>query len=317
LTLSTSLFHEPWWLSAVTGGRYNEVVFKQGNQLVGRLPYVAKQQGPFHVLRMPAFTHLLGAAVDAGVGKHQTKLVRRLSITRALIDQLPPFVYFKQIFDPSIDSGLAIADGLAFQDRGFKVAPQYTFQIDCRNDLKSIWDGMHFKVRQHVRRAEERYSVITLDDPDRFVQGYLENVRKSGKVNRIDFNHFPTLFSECQIRMSGEILAAVGTDGASVAMVYLVWGHGIMYYLLSTRDPEVADSGAISLLLWSAMQRAHQRGLIFDLDGVYTSGTARFLSGFGGQIKVRLIVTRAQPIYQFLQYLKMKVSHNDGNRDFT
>jgi hypothetical protein len=183
--------------------------------------------------------------------------------------------------------------------------------------MESIWASMHFKVRQHIRRAEERYSVVTWDDPDRFVQCYLENIRKSGRANRIDFSYFPALFSECKTRMCGEILAAIDSDGAPIALAYLVWGQGIMYYLLSTRDPEKADSGAISLLLWSAMQRAHQRGFCFDLDGVYTSGTARFLSGFGGQIKVRLVVTRAQPTFQFLQHLKSKVSPDDGNKDFT
>ena len=266
---------------------------------------------------MPAFTHLLGPAIDAGVGKYQTQLIKRLSITRDLIDQLPSFAYFKQIFDPSINNGLAIADGLAFQDRGFRVAPQYTFQINCRIDLEDIWAGMHFKVRQHIRRAEERYSVVDLDDPDRFVQCYLDNIRKAGRLNRIDFRYFSTLFSECRRRTNGEILDAADSHGTSVAMVFFVWGRDVMYYLLSTRDPQIADSGAISLLLWSAMKRAHQRNLDFDLDGVYTSGTARFLSGFGGQIKVRLVVTRAQPIYRALQFAKMKLRSGDGNEDFT
>jgi lipid II:glycine glycyltransferase (peptidoglycan interpeptide bridge formation enzyme) len=304
-------------LSAVTGGRYSEVTFEQGSQVVGRLPYVAARRGPFRILSMPAFTHLLGPVVDSGVGKHQTQLIRRLSITRALIDQLPSFAYFKQIFDTSIGGGLAIADGLAFQDRGFRVAPQYTFQIDCRNDLAAIWSDMHFKVRQHIRRAEKRYSVVAIEDPDLFTRSYLANVDRSGKINRIDFSQFPTLFSECQIRKCGEILSAIADDRSPAAMVYLVWGHGVMYYLLSTRDPKMADSGAVSLLLWSAIQRAHQRNLNFDLDGVYTSGTARFLSGFGGQIKVRLVVTRTQPIYRILQAAKAKMVSSDGNENFT
>ena len=314
--LTFSLFQEPWWLSAVTGDRYDEVIVNRGDQLVGRLPFVAGRRGPFKVSIMPAFTHLLGPAVDAGVGKSQTQLVRRLSITRELIDQLPPFAYFKQVLDPSISCGQAIADGLAFQDRGFRVSPQYTFQIDCRSGPAGLWDGMHTKVRQHIRRAEEKCTVVALDDPNHFIHFYVNNIKKSNKVNRTDFSQFPALFSECKARTSGEILSAIGPNGEPAAMVFLVWGHGVMYYLLSTRAPDIGDNGSVSLLLWSAMKRAHQLNLKFDLDGVYTSGTARFLSGFGGEIRVRLIITRAHPFYRALQFAKMTL-RSDETPNFT
>ena len=180
---SFSLFQEPWWLRAVTGGQYKEATVKQGELVVGRLPFVMARRGPFTLSLMPAFTHLLGPAVNVGAGKPQTRLMRRLSITRDLIDQLPSFAFFKQVFDPALSDGLAIADGLAFQDRNFRVSPQYTFQIDTKRHPDSIWEGMHFKVRQHIRRAEERYSVKTVDDPDRFIHFYAENLKKLHRPN--------------------------------------------------------------------------------------------------------------------------------------
>ena len=75
-------------------------------------------------------------------------------------------------------------------------------------------------------------------------------------------------------------------------MTYLAWGHGAMYYLLSTRSLR-GDYGAVSLLLWSAMKLAHKLGLVLDLDGVYSTGPAKFLSGFGGSIKTRLMIRRS------------------------
>ena len=304
MSLSSSLFQEPWWLSAVTGGGYDEVTVTQGNQVVGRLPFIATRQGPFRISIMPEFTHLLGPAIDTGVGKPQTQLLRRLSIARNLIDQLPPFAFFMQALDPCAAGGLALADGQAFQARSFQVRPQYTFQMDCHADLEIIWHGMQTTVRRDIRRAEERYSVIVLDDPDHFVHFYLQNLKKRTKTNYIGFNRFPTLFSACTKRMSGEILCALNSDGGPAAMVFLVWGHGVMYYLLSTRAPDIGDRGSVSLLLWSAIKRANQLKLMFDLDGVYSSGTARFLGAFGGKIGVRLIVARAQPIYRTIQFMK-------------
>jgi lipid II:glycine glycyltransferase (peptidoglycan interpeptide bridge formation enzyme) len=309
--LKSSLFHEPWWLNAVSGGGYEEAVVQQGGKTVGRLPYVPARRGPFRIARMPAFTHLLGPLVDAGVGKPQTRMAKRLSITRALIDQLPEFSYIEQHFDPAVDDGLASADGLAFQDRRFIVAPQYTFEIDCRRKPEELWDAMHFKTRQHIRRAEEKYVSGTFEDPERFASIYQRNIGALGRKNRMDFELFPSLYSECRSRQCGEIIAAFAPDRTPVSMVYLVWSADTMYYLMSTRSGSAEDNGSVNLLIWSAMQLAHQRGLKFDLDGVYTSGTARFLSGFGGEIKTRLVARRSGTAFRALQYLKLRYSRNE------
>ena len=126
-----------------------------------------------------------------------------MSITRGLIDQLPAFDYFKQAL-PS-----ALADGLAFQDRGFQVSPQYTFEIDCRDSTENIWDGMHYKTRQHVRRAEEKYVVTGLDDASDFVQFYRDNLQRRGLRAFAALDQFPTLAAACWDRDSGEILGPV------------------------------------------------------------------------------------------------------------
>ena len=306
-----SIFHEPWWLSAATSGRYEEVVVEQKGRVVGRLPYLPAQRGPFRLSRMPPFTHLLGPVIDSGDGKPQTRLTRRLSIARALIDKLPRFIHFEQQFDPSLDDGLARADGLAFQDRGFAILQRYTYQIDGRRDLDHLWNAMHFKTRQHIRRAEEKYVARTVDDPGVFTDAYLRNTQALGRTNLMDFGRFPALFAQCRARNCGEILAAFAPDGSPVSMVFLVWSDTAMYYLLSTRHPDPADNGSTSMLLWSAVKNAHQRGLTFDLDGIYSSGAARFLIGFGGQIRTRLMVRRSGPMFGAWLYLKQCCSTNE------
>lgn len=310
--MQISLFHEPWWLSAATGGHFEESVVRQGDDIVGRLPYVMKRRGPFYAVRMPPFTHILGPVIDAGEGKPQTRLQRRISITRSLIDQLPRHSYFHQHLDPSLDGKLAIADGLAFQERKFEVTHQYTFEIDCRRSVADLSAALYLKTRQHIRRAEKEYSVRNVDDPKVFVEFYLKNLKAWGRKNRIEFEHFFTLFGESRAHESGVILGAFDHADSPVAMTYLVWGHGIMYYLLSTRTFDTADHGGGSLLIWSAMKQAHEMSLVLDLDGVYSSGTAKFLSNFGGDIKTRFLIRRAGIAYGALQYLKRKVAPDES-----
>jgi lipid II:glycine glycyltransferase (peptidoglycan interpeptide bridge formation enzyme) len=200
---------------------------------------------------------------------------------------------------------------LAFQDKGFAVAQQYTFQIDCRLEVEKLWDAMHFKTRQHIRKAEKKYTAQSLDDPAMFTGTYLRNLKAHGKTNLMDFDRFPALFAECRARDCGRILAAYAEDGSAAAMMYLVWSSTTMYYLLSTRRPDAGDGGSINMLLWSAMKFAHERGLIFDLDGVYSSGAARFLSGYGGEIKSRLSVRRSNKLFGAWQYLKQSYAKHE------
>jgi CelD/BcsL family acetyltransferase involved in cellulose biosynthesis len=300
-TIVELLFHERWWLSAVTQGQFREVTVTNNGRVVGRLPFVITRKMGLTMVRMPPFTHVAGPAVDAGEGKPQTQLLRRLSIVRDLIDQLPPFDSFKCALRATT------ADGLAFQDRGYQISPQYSFRIDCRRDPREIWQDMHFKTRQHIRRAEEKFSVVALEDPDEFVRFYEANVRKQGRTNQLNFASFGAVYRESRARDSGEILCATWPGGAPTAMVFLVWGHGSMYYLLSSRASDAGDNGSINLLIWAAIKRAHERHIVLDLDGVSSSGTARFLSGFGGHLEMRLIARRSRFIYSALQYAKRRL----------
>lgn len=298
---SGSLFHERWWLSAVTQGNFEEVTVSKGGRLVGRLPFVINRKMGFTTVSMPAFTHVLGPWVNVGEGKEQTQLLRRLSIVRDLLDQLPRFDSFK------LALSAASADGLAFQDRGYELTPQFTFLIDCCREPREIWEQMHAKTRQHIRRAEEKFTVVASGDPHRFMRFFRTNANRRGRVVPADFGVFETLFHECRTRDCGEILSAIRPDGTPTAMIYVVWGHGTMYYLLSSRAADADDNGSINLLIWSAIKRANERGLLLDLDGVISSGTARFLSGFGGRLNVRWIARRARLPYAMLQFAKRRI----------
>lgn len=299
-----SLFHEYWWLDAVTAGRFSEVEVRRGDYLVGRLPFSLIKRNGLRHLCMPDFTHLLGPLVNSGEGKLQTRMMNRLSTVGSLIKRLPLFDSLRVVTDPLADDGLTAVDAIAFQSHGFQVSHQFTFHLDCRVDLKILRAGMESRVRQNIRRAQERFTIETIDDPARFIAFYLENLTKINRKSYMPFNQFPVLFSECQARNCGLVLAAMQPGGVPVAMTFIVWDSDTMYYLLTTRAPNEKDNGSVSLLIWSAMQRAHDLGLTFDLDGVTTAGTARFLSGFGGAPRIRHVVTGGGSLYNIVESVK-------------
>src|SRR5262249_40075375 len=156
----------------------------------------------------------------------------------------PRVHYFRQLLD------VENHEVQAFLNRGFQIGIENTFRLDGRGALDETWAGMRDKTRNLIRKSEQKYALRSLTDPQHFVRFYVETIEKRGKRNEIDFARFPALFSECTARNQGEILVARTHDGTPAAMLFLVWGNGVMYYLLSVRDIALADSGAISLLIW-------------------------------------------------------------------
>ena len=206
------------------------------------------------------------------------------------------------------------SDAVAFQSCGFMVRIQGNFQIDCRASLVSILENMNFKTRGHVRKSEKDFTVDVTDDPQVLASFYRENMERAERNDAMVFDNFPGLFAACRERDSGEVLVARSNVGDPVAMVFLVWGGGVMYYLLASKLPGTGSAGAANLLMWSAIRRAHERGLVLDLDGIIHPGQMRFFMGFGGQMSSRLIVTRGRPLYHVARYARQCLQRIRGGK---
>lgn len=292
------LFHEPWWLTAATGGNWRETTVTVDGRVVARLPYVTAKRYGLTRIYMPSFTNILGPVVGAGAGKPQTQLMRRMSLIRDLLDSFPPFDHFAVVLDPE---GV---DGLAFQTRGFRLSARYFCTIDCRRDLDELWKGMNYRLRQNIRRAEEKFQVAEVTDPEAFIDFYEQCYRSQGLRNTMDFSHFRALFEEASRRDAGEILCARWSDGRPAAMIFTAWDDHAAYYVLSARAGHDGDNGSICLLIWSALGRAHRRGLIFNFLGMTTAGRVKFYLGFGGVPLTGVLATAASRRYQAVAWIR-------------
>jgi hypothetical protein len=296
------IFHEHWWLAAASGERVTEATVEQGGRLVGRLPYVCRKRLGFRLIGMPALTHVLGPLVDAGRGKPETQLRTQLTIVRELLEQLPPFDRFMQ----ACESSTALV--LAFQQCGFAVKPQCNFRLDCRARLPDLLGLMNFKTRGHIHRAEKDYAVAPVNDPYSFMTFYRSNMAKAKRTDTVELERLPTLLQACREHDAGEIIAVQDREGNPLAMAFLVWDSTALYYLLATRTPDSSSANAANLLVWAAIQRAHERGLSFDFDGIVHAGQMRFFLGFGAQLCSRLIVTRTRALYGAARFVRLQMA---------
>lgn len=286
-----TIFHEDWWLNALTGGDYDEVTVRAGNRMVGRLPFVIRRRiGGRVICEMPALTHFLGPAIEAAEGSACNRALKQAQIIRELLLQLPRTGAFRQRLHGGIQ------DTMAFQENGYAAAADFTFELHPAPETL-LWKAMRDKTRNMIRRARTLYTVVPVDDPGQFADLYEANVQSKGGRFYYAKPEIRRLIAESLARGCGRAIAARAEDGSIAAAIFCVWDQRSAYYLLSTRLQH-SDNSAVSLLLWDAITHAAARGLIFDFDGVSSQGNRVFFTGFGGCIRPRYVVTRQTPYYR-------------------
>jgi len=278
--LAPTIFHEPWWLDIATEGRYSVVEVSEHGRVVGRWPYFLRKKMGLSIVDLPPLTHFLGPVII----KPLTKPLQRLHIAKELIGKLPSTSAFY------VKCHRDVQDIIAFQSMGFRSSVQFTHEIRPQpTDI--IWKNMHAKRRNVIRKASARYNVSAGDATVALMQFYRRNMEGMGRTNILDIGVCAKLIQACLERNRGCLYEAREQNGKLAGAIFCAWDSVASYYLMTTRD-STAHSGTISLLVWKAMTDAAKRDLIFDLDGVYNEGGARFAYDFTTNIVPRYIAVR-------------------------
>lgn len=294
--LRPTIFHEDWWLETATGSNYDVAEVSTDGRVVGRLPFSMTRRFGVRVMRMPALTYFLGPAIDEGEGGLNTRFLKRLKITRELIDQLPSasFQYVK--------CQRGTGDVIAFQELGFRTHVQFTYEIEPIA-VDALWWRLRNKTRNIIRKAEEQFTVSQFTDSDEFVRLFRANLCAKKLQTEIDCTLCRKIISASLDRERGKILIARDDKNQIVAANFCAWDATSAYYLLSTRSQNSGNS-ASSLLLWEAIKDSLSRGLVFDFAGLGNKGSVLLYSGFGGSVSSRYVAVRSRRLTRVLGELK-------------
>jgi hypothetical protein len=295
--LTPTIFHQTWWLEVATHGRYGLAEIKHNGRLVGRMPYYLEKKFGHTLSLLPQLTHFIGPAIEEGKGSANQRFLHRFTVTRELIWSLPRTAYFYQ----KLYRG--ITDILAFQAEGYDSSVQFTHEIAPQSEGQ-IWTGLRDKTRNMVRKAGQQFTCETISDPGIFIRLYSDNLRARRKTSGIDLVICEKLIDTCLARDCGRIYVARQRNGTIAAAAFCAWDETSTYYLMSTRTLDSGNSAA-TLLLWNAIKDANSRGLIFDFDGVPSTGAVLFYAGFGATVQPRYIVSTSGKILNLVNTVRL------------
>jgi len=289
-----TIYHNPWWLDAATDGKWQLITAGPTSGFIASMPMFIRRFLGQRYIGMPPLTRTLGptftrVSVDAKLSDRV-----RFRLLSELIDKVPDAIGFRQALDPQCD------DLLAFQVNGFSIGVGYTFRFANCSDTGAIWQGMRDKTRNVIRRSQDFLQVSRSLDVAEFVEFYEANLQRSGKSMAPERERLQKILKATVANEAGMSLLCHTAGGEVAAAIFVVWDDQYCHYLLSTRDERIACNGAVSLLLWDALQLAGQMNRGFDFDGFNTHGTATFVRQFGARLVPRWTLLRAPRLVRAL-----------------
>ena len=283
---TNSLFEQPWWLDAVAPGAWGAVEVSRDGRVVARLPYVTEKRLGLRGLNMPPLTQTLGPWLASSQAKQTGQLARQKELMTALIAGLPPHDFFHQRFHYSI------SNWLPFYWSGFEETIRYTYVIEHLDDLDLVWAEFRSNTRREIRKAQKRVAVRTDLDVERFLDINTLSFKRQGLELPYSRELVRRLDAACVERQARRMFFAEDGQGRLHAALYIVWNEDSAYYLISGIESDLRNSGAMSLLVWEALQFAATDTEKFDFEGSVVEPVERFFRGFGGTLRPYFRITR-------------------------
>ena len=272
------LFFQPWWLEAVSPGAWDYAVVRRGEDVAAVLPYTFKMRlGRLRLIEMPFLTPYLGPWLRQSNAKYANRLGEEKDLMTELIDALPPFANFQQDFHP------AITNWLPFHWKGFSQSTRYTYRMDATAGLDALWSETRDSVRTDVKKARKTLEVKETEDFDQFLPLHRLTFARQGRELPYSEEKIRELDRACAAQNARKMFLATEPGGKAHAVIYLLHDSRSVYYFFSGSDPDVRNSGAVSLLVWHAITLAVSMGKQFDFEGSMSEQIERAFRSFGAR----------------------------------
>lgn len=270
------IFSSSWWLDAAAPDAWDEVRVLKGESCVARLRFMVKEfpiLGTY--LTQPPLTPYLGPEIFCETKNESKKRQIERDITEELINKLPRHNRFQQNFQ------LNFKNWSAFFQHGFAQHTRYSYCINDLSDLQQIWAGMHTRARTVIRKAIKSHLVVADGSASELYELLKESYKRQDLRPKYSEAYLERIVQAVLEKRQGKVFVVRDTLGCAIAGMLLVWDSESSYYLVGGADTKNRNTGAMSLLLWTALAISSKVTKRFDFEGSMQPGIAKFFESFG------------------------------------
>lgn len=274
-----SVFSTPWWWDAVCGAdNWDVACHKKGEEVQAMFPYLLRKKSGFKAIGNPLMTPYQSFLIRYPEGqKTATRLSYEKEQISALLEALPKADQFNFRFHPLHDNLLPV------HWKGFELLTRYTLVLDDLSDPDTLFKGFSESTRRQIKKASKSLSIKTGTDIAPLYEFKKASQELTGELLNYADELYAYIWKACTDHNSGEVIYALNDEGKEVAGIFYVWDAQSAYYLIGSSLPEYRNSGAMSFLMWEAIQRSAQKTKMFNFEGSMIPEVERFFRGFGAQ----------------------------------
>ena len=227
------------------------------------------------VLKMPPFSMSLGPWIAPSEAKYAKSLSQEKEMMSALIDQLPAGHSFEQNFHYSVQNWLP------FFWKGFNQTTAYTYRIPDLSNLEAVWGEFLDNARTDIRKAEKKLTCRSDLPTSEFIRVNRMTFERQGTNPYYSDETLTRIIEGSIAQGKGKTFYSVDSEGKTHSVAFFVFDERSAFYLAGGSDPALRSSGAMSHVMWSAMQFFSGKTKEFNFDGSMMEPVERFFRSFG------------------------------------
>jgi hypothetical protein len=273
-----TVFARSWWLdAAVGGGRWRTNILRgEDGAIAAAWPTVVRSTRFGKVLVGAPLTPALGPLLAADAGESGS--AGHTARVEELVGALGEYAHIEARCAPAFDYWTPL------HWHGFAQTGHYTWRIEDLSALDTVRAGLSTLRRRNLARAAREGVAVAAGTSDELVamldstftrQGIGHSVPSADLVRR--------LAAAAVANDAGELLAARDDQGRLHAAGLFVWDARTTWYLAGGADTGLRSSGAMTALMWAAIERASARGTAFDFEGSMLRHVEGFVRTFGAR----------------------------------
>lgn len=248
------------------------------NDVQAFMPYFKKRKLQFDIITVPPLTPYMGPWLHYPEGqKEATRLSFEKKMYEQLIAQLPKTDKFIQYFHPEV------TNWLPFYWNDFEQSTRYTYIIDDLSDADVLYENLQGNIRREISKAQKSLTVSEVNEVKTLHNLKLKDFAGKGQQLNYSEAYFNRVFEKLNAKDACKAWIASDADGNPIASLLLIWDDDSAYYLAGAADPENKNSGAISLLMWTAILFASSVADKFNFEGSMIEPVERFFRSFGAK----------------------------------
>ncbi len=297
------IFYKEWWLDLVYNNNWDCLIYKEGEETLGIMPYSIKQKLCFKTIMPPMLTPFAGPFLslpqEIGNNKQYSLENKTLQHFAQEINKLK-LAFFTQKFNYNIKNWLG------FLWNGFQATTHYSYRFTQINDLESTFNQIDKEYRRKIKKEENNLQLTEDISTEEFYKINSLTYQKQNTTCPFSFEFFKKLDEECTKQKAGKKLCLKDSQNNILAITYLILDKENCYQLFSGADPKYRTLNAPSILLWKAIQYAQAQGCkTYDFTGSIMPTIETFIRHFGAeQTPYFYIEQHYSKTYKLLRTLK-------------